>query len=487
MKKRILAALLASAAVLSFAGCSKDNGSSGDSSAADSSAADSSAADSSAADSSAADSSAADDSSNAGDSALSSEETLTILAWTGNSDIKNMVKLFCQEKGYSEDQIVIKGVGDNGEGARDQYAQYLSGDGDADLMCLEADWILQYINDDTLVAPLSDLGITEADYANAYDYTIQIGKDKNGVLKGASFQAAPGGFVYRTDLAEEYLGVKTPEEMQEKVKDWDTFMETAKTVYEVSGNKTSLTATEGGLWQVYAANRTQPWVVDGKLVMDTAEDFFDVAKTMSDNHYLAGVPQWDPAWYQAGQDGTTMGYFFSTWCMTNSDGSQLWQAEGVTKDDDGNLSGPTFGKYNICQGPTGYFWGGTWLAASTKCDTKDLATEFVKFFTTDADTMQKYAEFTGDFTNNKVAMQAIIDAGTNKNDLLGGQDQFAVLADGANNIKMDGLITEYDSKIKSCLNTAVQDYIAGTYATKEEAVDAFKKSVVATFPDIVVE
>ena len=477
MKKRILAALLASAAVLSFAGCSKDNGSSGDSSAADSSAADSSAADSSAADSS-----AADDSSNAGDSALSSEETLTILAWTGNSDIKNMVKLFCQEKGYSEDQIVIKGVGDNGEGARDQYAQYLSGDGDADLMCLEADWILQYINDDTLVAPLSDLGITEADYANAYDYTVQIGKDKNGVLKGAS-----GGFVYRTDLAEEYLGVKTPEEMQEKVKDWDTFMETAKTVYEASGNKTSLTATEGGLWQVYAANRTQPWVVDGKLVMDTAEDFFDVAKTMADNHYLAGVPQWDPAWYQAGQDGTTMGYFFSTWCMTNSDGSQLWQAEGVTKDDDGNLSGPTFGKYNICQGPTGYFWGGTWLAASTKCDTKDLATEFVKFFTTDADTMQKYAEFTGDFTNNKVAMQAIIDAGTNKNDLLGGQDQFAVLADGANNIKMDGLITEYDSKIKSCLNTAVQDYIAGTYATKEEAVDAFKKSVVATFPDIVVE
>lgn len=476
MKKRILAALLASAAVLSFAGCSKDNGSSGDSSAADSSAADSSAADSSAA-----------DSSNAGDSALSSEETLTILAWTGNSDIKNMVKLFCQEKGYSEDQIVIKGVGDNGEGARDQYAQYLSGDGDADLMCLEADWILQYINDDTLVAPLSDLGITEADYANAYDYTVQIGKDKNGVLKGASFQAAPGGFVYRTDLAEEYLGVKTPEEMQEKVKDWDTFMETAKTVYEASGNKTSLTATEGGLWQVYAANRTQPWVVDGKLVMDTAEDFFDVAKTMSDNHYLAGVPQWDPAWYQAGQDGTTMGYFFSTWCMTNSDGSQLWQAEGVTKDDDGNLSGPTFGKYNICEGPTGYFWGGTWLAASTKCDTKDLATEFVKFFTTDADTMQKYAEFTGDFTNNKVAMQAIIDAGTNKNDLLGGQDQFAVLADGANNIKMDGLITEYDSKIKSCLNTAVQDYIAGTYATKEEAVDAFKKSVVATFPDIVVE
>lgn len=481
MKKRILAALLASAAVLSFAGCSKDNGSNGDSSAADSSAADSSAADSSAADSSAA------DSSNAGDSALSSEETLTILAWTGNSDIKNMVKLFCQEKGYSEDQIVIKGVGDNGEGARDQYAQYLSGDGDADLMCLEADWILQYINDDTLVAPLSDLGITEADYANAYDYTVQIGKDKNGVLKGASFQAAPGGFVYRTDLAEEYLGVKTPEEMQEKVKDWDTFMETAKTVYEASGNKTSLTATEGGLWQVYAANRTQPWVVDGKLVMDTAEDFFDVAKTMSDNHYLAGVPQWDPAWYQAGQDGTTMGYFFSTWCMTNSDGSQLWQAEGVTKDDDGNLSGPTFGKYNICEGPTGYFWGGTWLAASTKCNTKDLATEFVKFFTTDADTMQKYAEFTGDFTNNKVAMQAIIDAGTNKNDLLGGQDQFAVLADGANNIKMDGLITEYDSKIKSCLNTAVQDYIAGTYATKEEAVDAFKKSVVATFPDIVVE
>jgi alanyl-tRNA synthetase len=33
--------------------------------------------------------------------------------------------------------------------------------------------------------------------------------------------------MYRADLAEQYLGVTTPEEFQEKVADWDTFMDTA--------------------------------------------------------------------------------------------------------------------------------------------------------------------------------------------------------------------------------------------------------------------
>ena len=195
MKKRILAAVLASASILgAVAGCSSNNATSSTGS-------------------STTDSSKTEDSSKTDDSSKNEEskneeskteatelkddgDKLTILAWESNSDIVNMVKLFCKETGTPEDKIEISKQGSNGEGGRDQYQQYLKGDGDADLMCLEADWILQYINDDQLTAPLSALGIEESAYSDAYGYTVAIGKNDAGVLKGASLQAATGGFVF---------------------------------------------------------------------------------------------------------------------------------------------------------------------------------------------------------------------------------------------------------------------------------------------------
>lgn len=400
-------------------------------------------------------------------------DKLTILCWTG-ADLNNMIPLFCQEKGYTEDQITWVQVGENGEGARDQYEQYLKGDEDADIHILEADWILKYLNDQ-YTAPLSALGIDAGAYKDAYPYTVAIGTDENGVLRGASWQAAAGGYVYRTDLAEQYLGVTTPDDMQAKIGDWTKFEEAAKTVLDASGGKTSMAATLGGMWQVYQYNRTQPWVKDNKLELDNCADYMDIAKNFRDNNYVTNVTQWSDAWFALGQDDSTMGYFFSTWCLTS--GAQLEQASGGT-------SGATYGKYNICVGPSNYAWGGSWLAPSVKCDNKTMAADFINFFTTDATTMQKYAEASGDFVNNKVAMQAVVDAGTNSNPALGGQDQFAVLIDAASGIDMDGKITRYDSDIKNSFNNAVQGYVDGTYATKDEALDAFQNDVAAKFPDL---
>ena len=253
-------------------------------------------------------------------------DKLTILCWTG-ADLNNMIPLFCQEKGYTEDQITWVQVGENGEGARDQYEQYLKGDEDADILILEADWILKYLNDQ-YTAPLSALGIDAGAYKGAYPYTVAIGTDENGVLRGASWQAAAGGYVYRTDLAEQYLGVTTPDDMQAKIGDWTKFEEAAKTVLDASGGKTSMAATLG-----------------------------DIAKNFRDNNYVTNVTQWSDAWFALGQDDSTMGYFFSTWCLTS--GAQLEQASGGT-------SGATYGKYNICVGPSNYAWGGSWLAPSVK-------------------------------------------------------------------------------------------------------------------------
>ena len=477
MKKRILAALLASAAVLSFAGCSKDNGTSGDSSAADSN---SSAADSSAADSSAADSSAADDSSvaddNAGATLGDDGETLSILTWEENSDTVKMVDFFLKSKGYDESKVKIVAVGQKGENARDGYKQYLKGDDDADLMVYDADWVADYINDDTLTAPYSAIGLNKEDFTEAFPYTLSFGTNDAGVFKAASFQATPGGFVYRADLAKEYLGVSTPDEMQALISDWDKFQDTGAKLYEASNGATSIQATEGGLWQVFQSNRTQPWVVDGKLVMDNAEDFYDISKQMKDNHSLAGVPQWDQAWYNAIMDGTALGDFVPTWGLTTTGGGSI--LENFTNKDE------ELGKnMAICEGPSGWFWGGSYFGVSPKCDNASLAKEFIEFYCKNADTMKAYAAETGDFMNNKTVMSEA----TISNPLLNGQDHYKILVKVLDNLNLDGKITKYDSVIKAKFNDSVNGYLDGTYATKEDAINFFKGEVATAYPEIVVE
>lgn len=458
MKKRILAALLASATVLSFAGCSKKDDGNTDSG----------------------NTPAASDGSNAGTdtpAAPAAElkddgDTLSILTWSGNSDTKTMVEFFLEQKGYDASKVTIVPVGDNGEAARDGYRNYLKGDGDADLMIFDADWVQDYVNDECTVG-YDALGLTKADFPDAFAYTLSYGTNADGVFKANSFQATPGGFVYRADLAKEYLGVETPEQMQELVSDWDKFQATAAKVYEASGNKCSLQATEGGLWQVFQSNRNKPWVVDGKLEMDTAEQFYDIAKTFNDNKYMAGVPQWDPAWYAAVVSGTAMGDFVPTWGLTTNEGSILYNfTEG--KED---------AKMSICEGPSGWFWGGSYIGVANKCDNKTLAKEFIEFYCKNADTMQAYAEKTGDFVNNKTVMSTL----TAQNSLLQGQNHYAILTKVLDNLDLDGKITKYDSKIKSAFNDSVNGYITGKYATKDEAIDAFKKQVASTFTDVVVE
>lgn len=477
MKKRILAALVASAAVLSLAGCNNGGSTSGSSS--------SSSGDKSTSSSS----SSKQEEKPVVEDVKDDDDTLTILTWESNSDIQVQKKFFCEKTGIAEDKVKIVTVGSNGEAGRDGIKQYMLGSEDADLFTMDADWTPLYTNDDKLTMPYSEIGLKASDFPNAYKYTIEMGTAENGIFKAASFQCTPGGFVYRADLAKEYLGVNSPDEMQAKVKDWDTFKATAETLYSASGNKTSICATTGCLWQVYQCFRTQPWVKDGVFQLDTAEQFYDIVKEYVDKKYCANVPQWDTSWYAAVQDGTALGDFVPTWGLTTAGGSVLENFAGIQKDADGNVTGYSLGedKLAICEGPSGWYWGGTYYAVSARCNTKATAKKWIELFCNDDAAMKEYAEKTGDFVNNKPVMQGIIDAKTNSNKLLGGQDHFAVLSKVADKIDMTGKVSRYDSEAKECLNDSVSALLKGEVADKAAAIEKCKNDFAAKFPDVKVD
>ncbi|MDE6088781.1 MAG: hypothetical protein K2G25_10430 [Oscillospiraceae bacterium] len=371
------------------------------------------------------------------------DDTLTIVCWT-DTDLNNMFDIYTPVQAAD---VKYQQCGGNGTEASTQYANYLNSGDDVDLFVAEAGWILNYINDDSMSAPLEQLGISTADYADAYQYTVEIGTDNNGVLKAASWQAAAGGWAYNADLAEEYLGVTSEDDMQAKVSNWDNFKATAEELKTASDGAVTMTVSLGGLWQAFSTAQNAAWVDGTTINTGIASDFVAMAKEYVDGGYIdSSVEQWGTEWENYGKDGKTLGYFFSTWCL--GEGAQL----------DTNCG--TAGNWRLIQGPQEYFWGGSWLCVSPNCNTATEAANFIRTFTCNADTMEEYALYSGDFANNKVAMNKIISDGSNSNPSLGGQDQFAVLASVAEGIKMSDSISKYDQNLKDTLLQTLKENIS---------------------------
>ena len=477
----LMAALTMTATAFVGCGGKEDSSSTADSSVAESSADESSADAESSED---ADSSEAEGGDTTGaptpDGTLKDDDdTLSILCWT-DTDLKAMFDV------TSAKNPTYVNVGSNGTEANEQYVQYFSSGSDVDLFVCDADWVMSYENNDEYTAPLSALGIDESMYKDAYGYTVTLGTDSNGVLKGASWQAAAGGYAYRADLAEEYLGVTSPEDMQAQIGDWDAFWKTAATVYEKSGNKTAMADTIAGVWRAYSAgNRTTPWInADGKFQPDATKDFITMAKENFDKGYITGVSQWTDDWKLIGQSegalaNATFGYFFPSWSMA---------AGGQLQDGEGGEGGSTYGQYGYTMGPTGWYWGGSWLCVSPNCNSATAAAQFVYDMTINADTMKQYALAHSDFVNNKTVMADVVAEGANKNPLLKDeQDQFATLLDSADNISLDGIAGQNDGTINDAFVTAVQSYCTGDLDSEEACLDNFLDAVSTALPDVQVD
>ncbi len=367
-----------------------------------------------------------------------------------------------------------------------------------DIFTLEAAFVKKYVNSDW-TADLKDLGFTDEDFATCIPAMLQIGQNPEGVQKGLAWQSTPGALMYRADLAEKYLGVTTPEEFQEKVADWDAFLETAEELKEASDGACKMFCATGDIWNAYQYNRSQGWVVDGKLVIDDVlYDFLDLVKTCEEEDLYAKGMAWQETWF-AGMNGTNeiMCYLLPTWglhytlkpnCVPGADGSM--SDEELQKLSDEN--GGTFGLWRMVAGPVGYSWGGTWVAANAAKvaaadDAKKAAIkEVIRFFTLDPDFLYTYAKDSGDFVSNNAVVDKIVAEGGTPNPFLGGQDHYSIFAQAAN-LANASTMTDYDEAMNKLWDDNVtQPYIKGE-VDLDTAIANFKAAVSAQFEGIEVE
>jgi ABC-type glycerol-3-phosphate transport system substrate-binding protein len=345
-----------------------------------------------------------------------------------------------------------------------------SADKKIDIFLVEADYALKYVDADANVAmPLSELGITDADLSKQYQYTKDVVTDANGELRGASWQACSAGLIYNRKIAQEVLGVSEPEEVQEYVKDWAAFNETAAKVKE-KGYKVIASAND--TYRVYSNNVSAPWVVDGKVVVDdNIKKWVDDSKVLVDAGETETFDLWSDDWNAGFKEASPVFcYFGPAWLINFCMGA----------DEEGTVAHE--GGWGLTNGPQGFYWGGTWICAAQGTDNPSLVKDIILKMTTDDAVMEDIAVKDSDCVNNKDVLDKLANDAEFGNAILGGQNPYAMLAAGAELVDMSN-ISIYDHGCNEEFQRAMKNYFDGN-ATYEEALAQFNSAVTEKYPEL---
>lgn len=346
-----------------------------------------------------------------------------------------------------------------------------------DIFLVEADYALKYVNTPATLDVIKDVGLTKADVSQMYKYTKDIMTDSNGVLKGVSWQACPGGLIYRRSIAKDVLGTDDPAKVQEALSSWDKFdavaaKAKAKGYFMLSGYD--------DVYRVFSDNAKSAWVdKTGKIVIDPSINrWIDMTKAYTDKGFNNKASLWSAeSWQGAGKDGKVFSYFGPGWfidfCL-----APATKADAKGPDAPGNGS---YGDWAFCKGPQGFSWGGTWLCAAAGTDNIDLVRSVMQKLTCDKATLTSIAKEKGDFTNNAAAM-ADVAKSSYKNAFLGGQNHVAFFLDSAKSINRNN-ISIYDQGMTEGIQAAFKEYFDGK-VTKDKALDNFYTAILEKYPNL---
>jgi multiple sugar transport system substrate-binding protein len=374
-----------------------------------------------------------------------------------------------------------------------------------DVVALEAAFVKEWVEAD-LLANLNDLVPLTKDL-KTYPAVVQVGTNA-GVAKAFSYQATPGAFFYRRSIAKECLGTDEPAKVQEMVADMTKFVETAAKIKDCGSKNYYTVGTGGELFTPFLSNRAQPWVVDGKMIIDPKiEEYIKFAKLMRDEGYESGATQWSEGWFAGMNDtlkdakGTpkkVFSYFLPTWGLP-------YVLSPNAKSKDG--ASDTSGDWAMVNGPLSYQWGGTWVGGLDGSPNAELAKEFIKFVALDEENLTNWAtgvytneylkaidpttpddqkQAAGDFVSSQLVVEKIT-ASFDKStlaDFLGGENSYGAFAAAAPSVN-GALMTGSDDAIQRALNDPRDAYLSGKI-TEAEMYAQWLDAVRNEFPDLII-
>jgi len=409
-------------------------------------------------------------------------KVLRICVW--NEEFQERFKTYFEKKGLLPEGVTVDWVVTANQGNAYQnkldellYAQESAAPEDRiDLFLVEADYAMKYVDSGFVLDVKKDIGITDADLSKQYKYTQDVMTDSEGVLRGVSWQACPGGFVYRRSIAKDVLGTDDPAEVQKYLNNWDKFDEVAaqakaKGYFMLSGFDDA--------YRVFSDNATSPVVINGKINIDPSiKRWIKMTKEYTDKGYNNKANLWSSESYAgATKNGKVFGYFGPAWFI------DFCLAPATLDDPDApkTVGNGSYGDWAFCMGPQGFCWGGTWICAAKGSDNIQLIHDVMYKLTCEEETMTTLAKEYGDFANNEDAMKKVA-ASDYQNPFLGGQNHISLFLESAKSINKSNM-TAYDQGFTEKLQGAFADYYNGK-VDEAKAWDNFYTSMKELYPTL---
>ena len=239
----------------------------------------------------------------------------------------------------------------------------------------------------------------------------------------------------------------------------------------------SMTVSAVDTYRVFSNNVKKPWVTDGKITIDdNLMKWVEMSKEEVDAGETGTADLWGDEW-NAGfkAPGTAFCYFGPAWlinfCMGNTPDNP---------EDDGSIAHA--GGWGATEGPQGFYWGGTWIAAAKGTDNKTLVADIIKQLTCNKDIMTDIVKKDSDFVNNKPAMEAAAKDDSYAFAVLGGQNPLQMFCNGCASIDLSNM-GDYDQGCNEEFQNAMKAYFDGS-SSEEDALNAFYTAVETKYPEL---
>ncbi len=339
----------------------------------------------------------------------------------------------------------------------------ISGNEAPDMFTGESDYV-KYLVETPYWTDLSQFSV-DSYKDNIWEYVLNIGTDSNGVTKALSWQASPGGIIYRRDIAKTVLGTDDPAAVGEMLNSNAKMMDVAATMAE---NSVKMFATWQDIMNMEFTNRSAGWVTDEQLSIDAnLLEYMDMAKTIADNGYDKNCDPWSGEWYAAVESDDCFCYILPTW------GYQFLIKPAAVE---------TSGQWAMCEAPVPYVKGGTWVGIYDGSENKDLAWLFLQYCTLNEDSVKAYAGEYGEYVSLKSVDESL--AAEDGDAVLGGQNLYAFYNDVMAKIPAD-MMTQYDGTLNNAFLSVIKLYVSGDL-TKDEAIEQFKADALNAYPDLTI-
>ncbi len=342
-----------------------------------------------------------------------------------------------------------------------------------DILLLERSFMGNYIPQESIIS-LNDL-MGDSEKFQAYLDTTAIATQGPGIIndevKAIGWENTASAFFYRSDLAETCLGITSPEEMEaatQTVEDYTTIYNELQNSDNETCSKMSLLSMASfatGYLQtlgLYDINNEGSYNIPAEFAegLDDLKAVFDSGAVYS--------PTSDTTQVTAGtQNDAFLGNIVAAWATQDI---ELYDQPG---------------QWAIADTPLDFTAGGSYIAVTDNADT-DMVKEFLEMTFLDEGWLIDNMELFG-MVGNETIMNKYLETADGSNDYFGGQNTVAKFAEINDGIDTYVGVTQYDNGIGSAIDLAWTGYaIDKTYATTDEAIEAFKQEVQSLYPGMTI-